>query len=407
MLSTNIARRFILRSRSLRASLGTVAKNGKNPYEWQTANDGIERATTPPSSWYLEKDFLEKVEKQHTFRGWLNVGHTHALKKEGDYLAVTVVDQPIVVVKTKTGYNAFYNVCRHHAAQICDEGYGSIGSNPQTCRFTCPYHGWQYNIEGKLTKAIQMKGCEGFAAKDFGLLPLPLQIIGPWIYINFSPDHNANIQQDLPDLPEMTAMLDSTHYQDLVHYTSRSYTINCNWKVFIDNYLDGGYHVPVAHKDLSANLDLKQYERKSYQTFHLQTCPSSSASDNDTRVSGGNPGALAYYIYQYPNICINRYGQWLDTNIVWPTGPQQCVVQFDWFIHPSLLADRKAVDDSIEKSDKVQQEDVWLCERVQKGINSRGYDVGRYSPLYEGGEYLFHQKLYEDYKKSSLYKDQQ
>ena len=361
-------------------SFKTACRGFSNKFIWPTADLGLSKASTPPTSWYTEKEFLMKVEKEHTFRNWLNIGHVQALQNEGDYLACTILDQPIVVVKSKEGtINAFYNVCRHHAAQICDDGQGSIGPNG---RFTCPYHGWQYNSEGKLTKAIKMKGCENFSAKEFGLHSLPVQIVGPWVYVNFSPLKTKNIYEDVPDLGEMTKMLEGADYHKLLHYKSRNYVINCNWKVFIDNYLDGGYHVPVAHKDLTANLDIDKYERRSYDSFHVQTCPASTSSDS--RIDGGKSGSTALYIFQYPNICINRYGQWMDTNITWPLGPDKCLVVFDWYIDPSLVGQKEILNSSIEKSDKVQQEDIWLCERVQKGINSRGYDVGRYAPLLEG-----------------------
>jgi choline monooxygenase len=321
-------RRFT--SKPLRNLSGNVPRKlFSSQYEWPSAFSGIEKASTPPTSWYKEKDFLDKVEKEHTFRRWLNVGTVQSLKNEGDYLACTVLDQPIVIVKSKNGINAFYNVCRHHAAQICDEGTGSIGPNG---RFTCPYHGWQYNSEGRLTKAVKMKGCENFSPKEFGLHSLPVQIVGPWIYVNFAPSKGTDIYQDINDLSTMEGLLKDSKYEQLIHYKSRNYVLPCNWKVFIDNYLDGGYHVPVAHKDLSANLDIDKYERRSYTNFHLQSCPTPASTPSglpDDRIDGGAPGSCALYIFQYPNICINRYGKWMDTNITWPLGPDKCLVTFD------------------------------------------------------------------------------
>jgi phenylpropionate dioxygenase-like ring-hydroxylating dioxygenase large terminal subunit len=100
-----------------------------------------------------------------------------------------------------------------------------------TGRFTCPYHGWQYNIDGKLAKAIKMKGCEGFSAKDFSLRSLPVKVVGPWIYVNLGKDSSSLIENDLSDLSIMTKMLEETKYTELQLYKSRKYEINCNWKV--------------------------------------------------------------------------------------------------------------------------------------------------------------------------------
>lgn len=128
-----------------------------------------------------------------------------------------------------------------------------------------------------------------------------------------------------------------------------------NLQVFIDNYLDGGYHVPIAHPRLAQSLDMTTYTRAGFDNFFLQSSkskapetlsmPSSSSTfttneiivsntDNtnttssslsavDNRVSDGSKPAL--YLYHYPNLCVNRYGRWMDTNIVWPTGVESCI----------------------------------------------------------------------------------
>lgn len=367
-----------------------------NEFDWPDFAAGINFANTPPVSWYVNHKFYEKVEKKSVFNTWLNVGRVESIQNEGDYLAFTVLDQPVVVIKTKDGsIKAYFNVCRHHAAQLCEDGAGSIGVDG---RFTCPYHGWQYNAEGKLTKAIKMKGCQNFHPKQFGLHSLPVNIIGPWIYLKLGHPNQVTSSEDsslfdeFSDAREVFQILDNTGYHNMKHIKSRSYEINCNWKVFIDNYLDGGYHVPVAHPGLSAHLDLTNYQRKGYENFHIQSCPSASTSQSvgNTRITGGT-NRTAVYIYQYPNICINRYGQWMDTNIVWPINENKCRVEFDWFVESALYHHPDAneiVEKSLEDSHQVQLEDIWLCERVQKGLKSFGYVSGRYAPTLEGNDIM-------------------
>jgi choline monooxygenase len=353
---------------------------------WRDAHLPIEEASTPPSIWYTGKEFYDKVEKEQTFRTWQIVGRADQVKNDGDYLAVTMADQPIIVIKQADGYKAFYNVCRHHAAQLCDEGTGSLG--PQG-RITCPYHGWQYTTDGRLAKAIKMKGCKNFQVKDFGLNSLPIEKFGPWLFVNLSKEgFQENLLSEQFDAKTVFEMLTNSHFESLQYIQSKSYILNCNWKVFIDNYLDGGYHVPIAHKALTTNLNLDQYQRYSippHTRFYLQTCPSKpieSAKESEQSRIRGNQTAL--YIFQYPNICINRYGKWMDTNIVYPLNERQCIVHFDWFVDSTIVHDTKLIKESIAASEVVQEEDVWLCQRVQKGLESQGYDVGRYAPMLEG-----------------------
>jgi phenylpropionate dioxygenase-like ring-hydroxylating dioxygenase large terminal subunit len=148
---------------------------------------------------------------------------------------------------------------------------------------------------------------------------------------------------------------------------------------------------------------MKTYRREGYKNFFLQSCESSSShTDTGQSVStvdsessrpvrssriagGGNDRAL--YLFHYPNLCINRYGKWMDTNIVWPDGPDNCIVDFEWYAERETKADENFVKSSIADSEVVQAEDIMLCERVQKGLKSSAYRgrEGRYSPILETG----------------------
>lgn len=365
------------------------AKPLASKFSWPYAHLPIEEASTPPKSWYFDPEFFNKVEKQHTFKTWLNVGRSAEVAEEGQYMAISVNDEPIIVARHQGQLLAYYNVCRHHAAQILDDGArGCLQANE---RFTCPYHGWQYNIEGRLAKANQMKGCKDFHAKEFGLRKLSVREVGPWIYVDFS-NGTQTFEQALEGIDEVVAMLDKTEYRSLKHVATRDYAISCNWKVFVDNYLDGGYHVPYAHKALSSNLNLQSYKRYPLGAHYMQTC------DAQEGVQGRLTGSQALYIFQFPNLAINRYGKWMDTNAVYPLGPDRCVVRIDWFVDPS---DGQDVEASLRASEVVQQEDVYLCQRVQRGLASDGYEVGRYAPALEGGEYVFHQRLHQDLLRAS------
>jgi choline monooxygenase len=131
---------------------------------WKYHEKPIDSAYTPPNSWYIESQFYDEVELKHIFpKSWLLVGKKSDLANVGDYIAGNISKSPWVVINTGKGLKSFHNVCRHHAAQILDDGIGSI-NNPMK-RLKCPYHGWQYTIDGKLAQANQMKGCSDFKAR--------------------------------------------------------------------------------------------------------------------------------------------------------------------------------------------------------------------------------------------------
>jgi choline monooxygenase len=196
-------------------------------------------------------------------------------------------------------------------------------------------------------------------------------------------------------LEELKRRLQAMTPRPLQFVARRSYDLDCDWKVFCDNYLDGGYHVPVLHPALSGQLDLSSYGTELFDVYSIQS--TASQADADPRL-----GEAALYAFVHPNLMINRYGPILDTNVVIPLGPGRCRVIFDFFFEAEAAADADFVADSLEKSERVQEEDTYICESVQKGVNSSAYDTGRYAPLLEHGMHQFHCLLAKDLRAALL-----
>ena len=291
---------------------------------------------------------------------------------------------------------AFYNVCRHHAAQVvspeCQQGC--------TNKFVCPYHGWTYGLDGRLTKATKLKGIQSFKARDFGLKPIPVVEWGPLIWINLASNAREDSKDFLASLQrpkEVNSEMGEFDNCGLTYIRTVEYDMNCNWKVFVDNYLDGGYHVEHLHKDLTSSLAIESYDTEVGDGYSLQKV---KGAGNDPRV-----GTSAVYTYLYPNVMINRYGPWMDINYIYPTGPTKSKVVYDYFLDTSFVESKSkgTLDDFISEclvaSDQVQQEDSMICQSVQIGLESSAYDVGRYAPRIEMADHAFHKKLAEQYQK--------
>ena len=139
---------------------------------------------------------------------------------------------------------------------------------------------------------------------------------------------------------------------------------------------------------MNQGLDLS-----TYSNYLFDKCSIQSVSSNSNNPRLGN---RAVYGFLYPNTIFNRYGPWLDINVVIPINENETIVRIEWFIDSNLIADEKFIEDSIKASEEVQEEDVFLCETVMKGLKSDGYDTGRYVPSKETPAYRFHQDLYSD-----------
>ena len=337
----------------------------------------VERAHTPPGSWYTTPEFHD-LERTVFLESWQAVARTDQFEREGDCVTGVLAGEPwVIVFGENRRLRAFKNVCAHHAAEVvqCDGNLAEL---------VCPYHGWKYDLDGRLSSAPRMAGVTEFDRDQVGLKPIDIATWGPLVFIRFGGD--AAPPADA--LLELTARLDKTGTDRLTWWARRTFVLDCNWKVFVDNYLDGGYHVAHLHPKLASELDLDTYRLDAYEDFSIQTC---GGGGFDDRLGDG-----AIYAWIWPNLMVNRYGPVLDVNIVSPLAPDKCAVIFDWWFEDTEGAEAEEfIAEAIEESVRVQHEDDGICASVQRGLASSGYDAGRYSPHLEHAMWRFHRRLWD------------
>lgn len=251
-------------------------------------------------------------------------------------------------------------------------------------------------MDGALLKATRITGIQNFDVNEFGLKPLNVATWGPFVLLNLDkeilPQQEADNTVGSEWLGSCSEYLAANGVDSSLSYLCRRvYDIECNWKVFCDNYLDGGYHVPYAHKGLASGLKLNSYSTKTYEKVSIQSCDGGSTESEDDI---DRLGSKALYAFIYPNFMINRYGPWMDTNLVLPLGPRKCQVIFDYFIEAHLKDDKDFIERSLVDSERVQIEDIVLCEGVQRGLETPAYCSGRYAPMVEHAMHHFHQLLH-------------
>lgn len=343
----------------------------------------VERAMTPPSSWYTSAAFHAFERQTVLRRGWLPAGRADQLARPGDYVSGEMAGEPYLVIRGDDGgLRGFFNVCRHHATCLVT-GEGSAE------RLVCSYHGWTYDRCGKLLKAPRLGKAEGFRREDYGLVPIDVETWGPFVFVRLGSDG--------PALEEVMRPLAGRLTVDGLRFVARkTWTLECNWKVFADNYLDGGYHVSRLHPGLAGQLDLDSYATELFDYVSIQSCRSSGARREGSADFPERLGESALYAYVYPAFAINRYGPMMDTNWVVPLSPNRTLTVFDYFVEADLAErDPGFVEQSLSASEAVQLEDLAICHSVQRGLASSAYDVGRYASI-EAGAHHFHRLLAAD-----------
>ena len=348
-------------------------------------NLSLDRASTIPSSWYVDEDLYQLELKTVFSNTWQPAARLDQLQQPGQYVTADIAGEPIVVVRGNDGaLRAFFNVCRHHAAAVMTEPEG------KAAQLRCPYHGWTYSLEGELKGTPDFTGVCDFDRTDNGLVSVEIAEWENWVFVKVVP---CSENFFTTDLREQIQKLDLS---DLHWFERRHYHFDCNWKVFVDNYLDGGYHVPYLHKGLDSVLDYSNYMIENGERHCLQWSP--LVSDGAEAQTGAvRTGDRALYYWIYPNFMINWYDGVMDTNLVIPRGVDQTEVIFDFYF-PDVTSpearERNAA--SVAVGQRIQDEDVAICKSVQRGLNSRAYTAGRLSVRREAGEHLFHRLLHAD-----------
>jgi len=349
----------------------------------------LAEAHTIPAVWYTDAR-VAALELQNIFsRTWQAVGRADQVEKPGQYLTATVAGEPIVVVRgSDHQLRAFFNVCRHHAMTVMNEPCGTAQ------HMRCPYHGWTYNLEGELRGMTEFEGVRDFDRTQNGLVPIRVETWEKFVFANLDPQA-APLPDFLGDLVRRVQLLG---FSKLKFVERRSYTQQCNWKVYVDNFLDGGYHVPHMHQGLNSVLDYTNYTIENLERCCVQSSPVAVDSSSESNAAATRKGDRAYYFWQYPNFMLNWYEGYLDTNLVIPLGVNRCEVIFDFYFGDTGAAQMPYVRQSMEVSERVQREDMVICDGVQRGLSSRAYQAGRLSVRREAGEHLFHRLLAADLK---------
>jgi choline monooxygenase len=362
-------------------------------------NEQIECAQTLASRFYTDPAILA-IEHARIFqRTWQLVGTlSHACGEANgtartiadpeSYFTAEVAGEPIIVVRDKQGtLRAFSNVCRHRAGPI------ALGSGCKNV-LRCQYHGWTYTLDGKLVGTPDVEGVEFFDRSTMGMVPLRVETWEQFIFVNF--DASAPPLHDfLGQIPQQAAGFE---FAGLEFAERRDYVIDCNWKVYVDNYLEG-YHIPIAHPGLMKEIDYANYRTDTFRYHSQQFAPIRAMKRGGDAERFYRPGSglqEALYFWIFPNLMLNIYPDNISTNVIVPLSQDKTLTIFEWFFHDAKSSkNQDRIARAIAFSDEVQQEDIVLCTNVQKGLHSSTYDRGRYSVKRENGVHHFHMLLGE------------
>ena len=339
-----------------------------------------------PARFYTDPAVLAFERDQIFACSWQLVGHSDQLKNTGDFFTTELQGEPLLLVRGSQGeLRAFYNVCRHRAGPPA-EGCGSRKL------FRCAYHGWTYGLDGALISAPEVEGVQDFKPEQFALTAVRAEEWFNLVFLNLDP----NAQPLGRSLGELPRQAERFAFTGMKLFERRTYDMKCNWKTYIDNYLEG-YHLPSVHPGLNRELDYDAYSVELHSRYVRQFSPIRGAQPGDTiprRYQEAREDLTTDYFWIFPNWMLNCYPDNVQLNVIVPLETERTLAVFEWYL-PEKDLGSQAAKDSVRFSDEVQREDVTICETVQRNLHSRSYERGRYSVKQEKGVHAFHRMYAE------------
>lgn len=343
----------------------------------------VASARTPPASWYTDPA-RPAFERERLFmRTWQYCGPASALAEPGASVQVRVAGHPVIVVNDPdSGVTAWYSVCQHRGGPL------TVRCGDAGAFFQCRYHGWTYNLDGSLRGTPQFDRGPGFDPDGHGLHRVRCTVWEGLVFVCLD-ERAPPLDEFLAGITELVGPLT---VGGNIHHLREVHPVACNWKVYVDNYLEA-YHVPLVHPEYAKSLDYKNYREEVHGWWSVQR--SGFAGGPGYYGAFGEATELFYFML-WPNTMVNLAAGRLQVNQVSPVGHDRCEVVFDYFYDDATSeAALAAIEEDVRVSHRIQAEDAEICAKVQEGLASPAYESGCYSMKRERALHAYHALLRE------------
>ena len=346
----------------------------------------IQRASTLPGEFYRSGAVFDELRERVFARSWQWIGHERDVALPGHVRPFKLLrgslNEPLVLSRDHDGVlRCLSNVCSHRGNLIV--------SSAGPCRkLRCRYHGRRFQLDGKMEFMPEFHDAESFPTSSDDLPRVPLGDLRGFLFASLDPlssfgDLTGEMEARIGHLPLEVFRFDPAR--------SREYLVHAHWALYVDNYLEG-FHLPYIHPGLSASVDYEKYRTENHAWSSLQVAEAKGAEQAFEPIRGASnetKRVAAYYFWLFPNTMFNFYPWGLSVNIVQPLAIDRTKVSFSSYVWRPELIDQGAG----AELDQVEREDEHVVEQVQKGIRSRLYKRGRFSPSRETAVHHFHRLL--------------
>ncbi len=338
-------------------------------------NPDIKYAETLASEFYTSEKHFEESKEKIFARSWQFLGVKAEINNLEPFTVLeNFLDEPILFSKQNENLNCLSNVCTHRGKILIEEACEANG-------IRCGYHGRRFDLDGKFLTMPEFEQAENFPTERDNLPRIPFEIWNDFLFVSLNPIAPLGEFLDFPK-----EILQAINFENLKFHAAKDYTVKAHWALYCENYLEG-FHIPFVHKSLNEAIDYGSYKTETFRYSVLQTGVAKMGENS----FDFNEKVAAFYFFVFPNLMLNFYPWGLSVNVVKPIKKDLTRVSYLTFVSDESKLNKGAGADL----ETVEFEDQAVVESVQKGINSRFYNKGRYSPAREEGTHHFHRLIAE------------
>lgn len=348
----------------------------------------IRKASTLPATYYQDVEAFEQGKTAYFANSWQFAADSDSVRVPGQVYPFEfmpgLLSEPLLFTRdTDDQVHLVTNVCTHRGMMVC-EGAG----NERFLR--CRYHGRRFGLDGSFKSMPEFEDVCDFPSERDNLARVPFKHWGPLLFASLSP--SAPFEEVFAPVLDRLSWLPLNEFQ-LDTANSRDYVVRAHWALYVDNYLEG-FHIPFVHTGLNDLLEYDNYVTETFEHGNLQIGEAKGGEgcfDLPTSSPDYGKNIAAYYYWLFPNLMLNFYPWGLSINVVRPMGMELTKVSFIRYVwKPELVGVGAGAD-----IDRVEREDEQVVELVHRGLKSRFYHSGRFSPKREIGTHQFHRMLAE------------
>jgi Rieske 2Fe-2S family protein len=345
-----------------------------------------------PASWYWDATHYARELDVFWFGRWIAAAREEEVPAPGDWRVVGIADQSIILLRDEHGeIKAYHNTCRHRGSLLCAEERGRFRRN----RIVCPYHSWTYDLGGRLVATPRQMRTPDFDAASFSLFEIAAGTWGGFVFVNLAGRDALPLAEALGALPQRFA---SYSFESLRTGKRIVADVRANWKLLVENFSEC-FHCPPVHPELcrivtayrdagawglhrdadgAAILESSPEYTPGARTLTLDgtaRLPAFAGLDEAQRATLYVPALLP------PNLFLNVHPDYVNSHLMFPTGPESVRIVYDWLFEPRHLPLPDAdLELYVVLWDVTNRQDARNCEWQQRGIRCREFRHGVFVP---------------------------